>query len=537
MHSAHPAARSWPSASTNRVFSTASRPLIAPGCQAGEHGATRYRRTRDRDRPRQPRRGRHEGAHRCRPRGADALHGPEFGEVVDTVERLGFDSLWLSERISGEAPDPIVAMSYAAGRTTQLKFGMSVLVLPGRNPIVLAKELATLAVLSGGRLLPAFGLGVADGMEHQAFGVERKRAGEDVRRGAAVMRKAGTTTSSTTTATASTTRACGCGPQPKRLDVWLGGIAPSELKRVGRLADGWLPSFVTPADVAAGRDVIEQVAAEHEREIEDDHYGVLIPYAMGAVPDRCSPSSPGAGPTSRTRPAGPGRLGRRASTRSSASSTSAPRSSWWSRWRSRRRPTTGWRTYVKRPRWRASTRTRERACSVGVVGRQLERHRVDAGRSGSPRRAVPPAARPGRAAVPPSSPRRRARTLEGRTVAAHLDRRGTHLAATSTPGKAPAAPRRGRADTAPRPTRRRARARPALEHGAEDRLVVHDQRGEVADSPISWSIAASSRRSSGDGAPPRPQRAGRATRSKPSDPAQAARERDRYLRWVAGDAD
>ena len=64
-------------------------------------------------------------------------------------------------------------MAYAAGRTTRLKFGMSVLVLPGRNPVVLAKELATLTVMSGGRLLPAFGLGVADGAEHQAFGVAR----------------------------------------------------------------------------------------------------------------------------------------------------------------------------------------------------------------------------------------------------------------------------------------------------------------------------------------------------------------------------
>ena len=45
------------------------------------------------------------------------LAGPEFGDYVDTVERLGFDSLWLSERINGPAPDPIVAMAYAAGRT------------------------------------------------------------------------------------------------------------------------------------------------------------------------------------------------------------------------------------------------------------------------------------------------------------------------------------------------------------------------------------------------------------------------------------
>jgi alkanesulfonate monooxygenase SsuD/methylene tetrahydromethanopterin reductase-like flavin-dependent oxidoreductase (luciferase family) len=68
--------------------------------------------------------------------------------------------------------------------------------------------------------------------------------------------------------------------------VWLGGQAPSELRRIGRVADGWLPSFVTPRDTEAGRVVIEAVAAEHDRAIEDDHYGVLIPYAFGPIPDQ-----------------------------------------------------------------------------------------------------------------------------------------------------------------------------------------------------------------------------------------------------------
>ena len=101
------------------------------------------------------------------------LNDGGFATVVDTLERLRFDSLWLSERLAGEAPDPLVAMAFAAGRTTRLKFGMSVMVLPGRNPVVLAKELATLDRLSNGRLLPAFGLGVADPVEQQAFGVQR----------------------------------------------------------------------------------------------------------------------------------------------------------------------------------------------------------------------------------------------------------------------------------------------------------------------------------------------------------------------------
>src|SRR5580704_14109649 len=100
--------------------------------------------------------------------------GPaQFTRMVDELERLRFDSLWLSERITGAAPDPLIGLAFAAGRTTRIKFGTSVLVLPGRNPALLAKELASLDVLSNGRLLPAFGLGVADPAEQQAFGVER----------------------------------------------------------------------------------------------------------------------------------------------------------------------------------------------------------------------------------------------------------------------------------------------------------------------------------------------------------------------------
>jgi probable F420-dependent oxidoreductase len=213
------------------------------------------------------------------------LHGPEFGDVVDSIERLGFDSLWLSERIGTDAPDPVVAMSYAAGRTTRLKFGMSVLVLPGRNPVVLAKELATLAVMSGGRLLPAFGLGVADPREHQAFGVERGERARWFDEALAVMRSCWFDDVVDHDGERFHYEGLQVRPQPARLDVWLGGIAPSELRRVGRLADGWLPSFTTPADAAAGRAVIEQVAAEHDRSIEDDHFGVLIPYTLDDVPD------------------------------------------------------------------------------------------------------------------------------------------------------------------------------------------------------------------------------------------------------------
>ncbi len=215
------------------------------------------------------------------------LNDSGFGEVVDALEELRFDSLWLSERIGSEAPDPLVALSFAAGRTTRLKLGMSVMVLPGRNPIVLAKELATLDRLSGGRLLPAFGLGVADPHEQQAFGVERGARAKMFDEALQVLRGCWAADPLTHHGDYFHYDALQVLPKPlqEHVDVWLGGIAPSELRRVGRLAEGWLPSFVTPEDAARGRETIEATCAEHGRSIEDDHYGVLIPYATGPVPD------------------------------------------------------------------------------------------------------------------------------------------------------------------------------------------------------------------------------------------------------------
>jgi len=213
------------------------------------------------------------------------LHDDRYGHVVDELERLAFDSLWVSERIGGDAPDPMVAMAYAAGRTQKLKFGMGVMVLPGRNPIVLAKAIASLSTLSGGRLLPAFGLGLVHPLEQQAFGVERTERAKWFNESMAVMRACWTGGPVVHDGDRYHYDGVKIRPVPKKLDVWLGGFAPSELKRVGRLGDGWLPSFVTPADAAEGRKVIEQVAAEHDREIEEDHFGVLIPYSMTGVPD------------------------------------------------------------------------------------------------------------------------------------------------------------------------------------------------------------------------------------------------------------
>jgi probable F420-dependent oxidoreductase len=221
--------------------------------------------------------------------GTQSLAGDaeRFGGFVDALERRGFDSLWLSERLTAPTPDPLIALAVAAGRTRRLKLGTSVLVVPGRNPVVLAKELASLDRLSGGRLLPGVGLGAAVPAEHRAFGVERTaRAGlfdeaivllrrlwteDDVHHDGEHFHVAGVTLQ----------------PRPiqQPIDVWLGGTAPSELRRTGRFGDGWLPSFTVPGEVEAGWATINRVAAEHDRAIEDEHLGVLVTYTRGGLPD------------------------------------------------------------------------------------------------------------------------------------------------------------------------------------------------------------------------------------------------------------
>lgn len=237
----------------------------------------------------------------------------DLARVVDGLERLGFDSLWLSERVTGTAPDPIVALAFAAGRTTKLKFGTSVLVVPGRNPVLLAKELATLDVLSGGRLLPAVGLGTPDPAEHQAFGIERGERAAWFEEALPLMRRLWTEDGVDHDGERFDYKALTVQPKPLQspIDVWLGGLSPSELRRTGRLGDGWLPSFCTPEEAAAGRLVVEEAAAGAGRAIDPEHYGALIPYVHGALPDRLvaalAARRPGVDPTALI-PAGLDRL-------------------------------------------------------------------------------------------------------------------------------------------------------------------------------------------------------------------------------------
>ena len=101
---------------------------------------------------------------------ASAGAAASFAELVDDLDELGFDSIWLPEVLTAPTLDPLVGLAFAAAHNPQLKLGTTML-LPGRNLVRLAKELATLDVLSGGRLLVTFVPGLPRRPESAAAGV------------------------------------------------------------------------------------------------------------------------------------------------------------------------------------------------------------------------------------------------------------------------------------------------------------------------------------------------------------------------------
>jgi probable F420-dependent oxidoreductase len=226
----------------------------------------------------------------------------ELTAVVDRLEDLGIDSLWLSEVVTGPQPDPVVGMAWAAARTRRLKVGTGVSVLPGRHPVLVAKQLASLAALAPGRVLPVFGLQPSRAHERAFFPVPGPR-GEVFDEALVVVRRLLTEPRVTFAGQFFAVEDAGLGQLPtKPLDLWLGGSAPAGLRRVGRLADGWLGSFLTPAQAADAVAAIRRAADEAGREVEPDHFGMSLPVPDGepdeALVRALHARNPGADPRS-----------------------------------------------------------------------------------------------------------------------------------------------------------------------------------------------------------------------------------------------
>jgi probable F420-dependent oxidoreductase len=204
--------------------------------------------------------------------------------LCDFLERSELDSIWLSDRLSSPVPVPEVMTTLAAiaARTTKLKFGPSVIVLPYRTPVVAAKEMATVDWLSRGRLFPAVGVGVELPREFDASGVPFKERGRRTDEAIHVIRRLWAEDEVTFQGEFYKLDRVTIFPKPWQTPppIWIGGKSDAAIKRTARVGDGWIPSFITPEEFRAGVDRVQTLAASAGREVPEDHFGTLINYAI-----------------------------------------------------------------------------------------------------------------------------------------------------------------------------------------------------------------------------------------------------------------
>ncbi|MEJ7933324.1 LLM class flavin-dependent oxidoreductase [Sphingobium sp. AN558] len=219
--------------------------------------------------------------------GLTAPHSPDdYWRWVDLCEEAGIDSIWHSDQLVGPGVEPIAMLAALAARTKRLRFGTNALVVPYRDPLVVAKQFATIAFLAPGRLLPVFGVGGPFDPYWAATGQPPKTRGQRSNEAIILIRALLEQENVSFTGAHFRYEGAGVSPRPaKPLPLWIGGDSEAAIQRSAAMGDGWLGGFTTPATAA---DVVARIRAallETGRSIDADHYGVTVPVRIGGAQD------------------------------------------------------------------------------------------------------------------------------------------------------------------------------------------------------------------------------------------------------------
>ena len=178
-------------------------------------------------------------------------------------------------------------MAALAGATKRVKFGMNVACLGWREPVLLAKQCATIDLLSSGRLMPAFGVGSPRGPEWRSLGLPAKGIGARIDEALEILRLLWTEDSVDFDGMHYQLTGARIDPKPvqKHLPLWIGGSSKIAVRRTARLGTGWLAGTSTPGEAAGVVAAIKVAAAEAGRSIDEEHFGVGFGFRFGTWDD------------------------------------------------------------------------------------------------------------------------------------------------------------------------------------------------------------------------------------------------------------
>jgi probable F420-dependent oxidoreductase len=215
--------------------------------------------------------------------------GADYWRWVDLCEAGGVDSLWQTDRLVSKQPilECMTTMAALAGRTRRLRFGMNVVSLALRDPVLLAKQCATIDVLSEGRLLPAFGIGSPLGPEWTALDIDTKTRGKRTDESLEIIARLWREDSVDFAGKHYRLSGASISPKPVQPDLpmWIGGSSDAAIRRTAKYGTGWQGGGETLEDAGRVVAAIKKAVVEAGRTIDEDHYGAAFPFYFGSASD------------------------------------------------------------------------------------------------------------------------------------------------------------------------------------------------------------------------------------------------------------
>ena len=210
---------------------------------------------------------------------------PAFWRWVDMCEAGGVDSIWQTDRLISTQPilECMAALAAIAGRTKRIKFGMNVVSLAMRDPVVLAKQCATIDFLSGGRMLPGFGIGSPLAPEWDAMNLDVKTRGRVTDECLEIIHRLWHREETDFEGRHYKLTKASIAPRPVQPDLpmWIGGASDAAIKRTAKYGTGWQGGPETPKEAGEVVAKIKTALVESGRSIDDDHYGAAFAFRFG----------------------------------------------------------------------------------------------------------------------------------------------------------------------------------------------------------------------------------------------------------------